>query len=351
MSTSGSTDGSILCSVCRSGFEGNAQTTTTPCDHKFHFACLLRWMQRSDTCPDCRQNLYETEEIVNDNPEPINIQGLTITGISRMPVLSASNITNGRLGASRSSRATQQSDTDENHIRGEIDLREEIMTGILHNACRMGNLSSMREILSENPQILYSYGEMGDYLIHSAVLSDNESVLNYLIQDHRFDVNILNDNGMSALHYASLASSLRMVTILVNRNTYVDPRNLSGKTPLMLACENDDEDICEFLLDRGSSLRTYDHDGNSPLHLAVINKSYGCVRMILTRDIDIEVTNFLNETPLHLGCKQGYHTICRFLLESGADTSTENIFGNSPLDEANKHENPRLTNLICRYAS
>lgn len=26
---------------------------TTKCDHHFHLACILEWMERSDTCPVC----------------------------------------------------------------------------------------------------------------------------------------------------------------------------------------------------------------------------------------------------------------------------------------------------------
>lgn len=31
----------------------------TPCGHSFHFACLLQWLQRSKTCPQCRNKCHE----------------------------------------------------------------------------------------------------------------------------------------------------------------------------------------------------------------------------------------------------------------------------------------------------
>lgn len=43
-------------------------STKTECEHSFHFQCLLRWSQRHNSCPMCRQEFIKTES--EDEEEP-----------------------------------------------------------------------------------------------------------------------------------------------------------------------------------------------------------------------------------------------------------------------------------------
>jgi hypothetical protein len=49
----------VVCSICMTPIEEDAQTMVTPCGHAFHSECLLRWMQEDMVCPFCRDVLPE----------------------------------------------------------------------------------------------------------------------------------------------------------------------------------------------------------------------------------------------------------------------------------------------------
>ena len=46
-----------VCPICLEEYETENPDFTTKCEHHYHFSCILEWMERSDTCPICDQEL------------------------------------------------------------------------------------------------------------------------------------------------------------------------------------------------------------------------------------------------------------------------------------------------------
>ncbi|KAK4268815.1 hypothetical protein QN277_022051 [Acacia crassicarpa] len=45
------------CPICLEEYEVENPKTLTKCEHHFHLSCILEWMERSDTCPICDQEM------------------------------------------------------------------------------------------------------------------------------------------------------------------------------------------------------------------------------------------------------------------------------------------------------
>ncbi|KAK7358595.1 hypothetical protein VNO77_00529 [Canavalia gladiata] len=45
------------CPICLEDYDAENPKLATKCDHHFHLACILEWMERSETCPVCDQDL------------------------------------------------------------------------------------------------------------------------------------------------------------------------------------------------------------------------------------------------------------------------------------------------------
>ncbi|MED6170900.1 hypothetical protein PIB30_035581 [Stylosanthes scabra] len=43
------------CPICLEEYDAENPKLTTKCHHYFHLACILEWMERSETCPVCDQ--------------------------------------------------------------------------------------------------------------------------------------------------------------------------------------------------------------------------------------------------------------------------------------------------------
>lgn len=389
------------CAICRSTLEGG-NLSTTPCGHSFHFGCLVTSMNTSNVCPICRSSLrppspaetvVETHGSISRRTHSSSSsrrggRGLGIvSAISSRPIhvdtsgnnsirVSAPSTVNNDAPGTRDRVSTpvntsdsghrrdrypiresrEDIDTEEVHVEldiedfaNDVEIRTEILSGLIHTSCRQGSLSAIRHLIAENPELLYSRGDMGDLLTHEAVLSESETMLMYIINEQSIDINLPNSVHMYPLHYAVMSGSLRMVTILVNRGAHVDCYNDSKMTPLMLSCETDESEITQFLLDRGASFRTQDGTGNYPLHIASKAKSYSCVTKLISAGSRVNVKNHVHDTPLHISCRLGFHSVSRLLLEEGADPETDNKFDYSPLDEASTNGNTRIRNLLSRY--
>ncbi|KAL7298325.1 hypothetical protein TKK_0008671 [Trichogramma kaykai] len=44
----------IQCAICQDVLEPSNDIFITPCGHVFHFPCLVQWLEKSQTCPQCR---------------------------------------------------------------------------------------------------------------------------------------------------------------------------------------------------------------------------------------------------------------------------------------------------------
>ncbi|KZV31535.1 hypothetical protein F511_07386 [Dorcoceras hygrometricum] len=44
-----------VCPTCLEEYDEENPKIITKCDHHFHLACILEWMERSNTCPFCDQ--------------------------------------------------------------------------------------------------------------------------------------------------------------------------------------------------------------------------------------------------------------------------------------------------------
>lgn len=46
-----------VCPTCLEDYDVENPRITTKCNHQFHLSCILEWMERSDTCPICNQEM------------------------------------------------------------------------------------------------------------------------------------------------------------------------------------------------------------------------------------------------------------------------------------------------------
>ncbi|KAL5749924.1 hypothetical protein ACOSP7_024527 [Xanthoceras sorbifolium] len=46
-----------VCPTCLEEYDDDNPKITTKCEHHFHLSCIFEWMERSDTCPVCDQEM------------------------------------------------------------------------------------------------------------------------------------------------------------------------------------------------------------------------------------------------------------------------------------------------------
>ncbi|OXU25598.1 hypothetical protein TSAR_006618, partial [Trichomalopsis sarcophagae] len=230
-----------------------------------------------------------------------------------------------------------------------------------------------------------------------AIRSNDQAILNLLIDQDKEILNMMDWRGITALHTAVSRESYELVDILISRGIDVD-RGLDGYTPLHAALKNkdtlmtekilaagDNNVLFEFaqgatalhlavwkksvtitrqILNRGADINARDNGGLTALHEAIIASDYDQVALLVTRGANLNAktnTNILklllsrksnvNErnhrgsNPLHLVVKLGTVEDLKLMTAAGRDVSILNYFGESVLYLAAANKDPE----VCRY--
>lgn len=48
------------CEICIEDYTEGDNLICLPCLHKFHENCILKWAEKSPTCPNCQRNIYKS---------------------------------------------------------------------------------------------------------------------------------------------------------------------------------------------------------------------------------------------------------------------------------------------------
>jgi len=53
------------CSICCDGMDGCCYAQLDCCDHRFHYACIIKWAERANCCPLCKAVMREIQDIAH----------------------------------------------------------------------------------------------------------------------------------------------------------------------------------------------------------------------------------------------------------------------------------------------
>merc|ERR1719297_14427 len=82
------------------------------------------------------------------------------------------------------------------------------------------------------------------------------------------DVNIADENGKTALHWAASVNNVEAVNILLKNNANRDAQDHKDETPLFLAAREGSFQAAKALLDHGANREIQDHMDRLPLTVA-----------------------------------------------------------------------------------
>lgn len=139
------------------------------------------------------------------------------------------------------------------------------------------------------------------------------------------DVNAVNENGSTALHFAADKGRAEVVRFLLDRGASVNVKAKSGSTPLLLAAQAGSLETVRLLLDHGAEINVETGAGQghfnwSPLSAAVNANTREVVDLLLSRGAD---PNLPNGAPLGLAANKRNREMIRLLLEHGASAGKE----------------------------
>ncbi|XP_059138762.1 ankyrin-3-like [Physella acuta] len=149
---------------------------------------------------------------------------------------------------------------------------------------------------------------------------DKKEVMRALLQAGA-DTNKRNNNGDSALHFATNGESIESAKVLLEFKADINLKNNTGQTPLFSLLPRSYMQMIEFMLENKANVNDADTQGDTPL---LCNNRSEVVRLLIKAGASVNCQNSEGYTPLMLVAKQQDIKTIKVLCEAGAEVNLVN---------------------------
>ena len=231
---------------------------------------------------------------------------------------------------------------------------------VLHIAVRKGHMDLSRCIISTTKCDLNLQNTEGDTVLHIAVRKGHMDVCSLIISTTKCDLELHNTEADTVLHIAVRQENHPLVKSLV-KSCKPNIQGYSKKTPLHIAAEKGNLDICRLLLGATQcDLNLQCEGGFTPLHIAAYHSKIEVVDAIITSPsvqsaaINPNIKDDDGNTPLHIAARApSGHNLCKamclaMLKLDQCDPNMQNCKGNTPLHIATRHNHIDAVVILSR---
>eukprot|EP00126_Sphaerothecum_destruens_P006691 Sdes_comp19485_c0_seq1m10972 len=235
---------------------------------------------------------------------------------------------------------------------------------------KKGEVERFQEVLSANRHLLDSKNRKGQTVLFCAVENDEvemveklielgsdinrqdaskstplivsvcnaaQDVVDIFMKQKKLQVDIKDEEDMTALHWAVKLSNEALVENLVkHKRARIDIPNKSGVYPLHSACAEGLVSVLALFLDQHpKSWSVKDSFGNSALYYCLMKNQFECFQYLLEKTDAKALLNELNHEGmalLHLACQEEKDMFVKELIQYGSDINLPSAKGHSCLD-------------------
>lgn len=197
------------------------------------------------------------------------------------------------------------------------------------------------------PEAQMSIGEQATQLAAGGALEPLRALMHEHGEEHV--VHARDDDGSTALHWASYRGHLDVVKMLVDAGAGVDVQNnKEGHTPIIWATINGHLRVVHFLVEHaGASITLADNRGHNCLHHAAQNNQVISSHYLISKcGLDVDCRDSLMHTPLMWAAYQNHEESTRYFLGAGADVNATDSSQSSSLHWCALKGNLRCLNAI-----
>ena len=152
------------------------------------------------------------------------------------------------------------------------------------------------------------------------------------------EINAADENGDTALHFATANNMIKMVKLLIKRGANVNVGDTDLQSPLHLSAKMGHKEITQILIRNGANVNAENSGGGNPLHIALVAGENGksheeIIEMLIWNGNDINhiVAGF---TALHFCILMNYKhkAYAKILIQYGASLKIKTTDGCTPFE-------------------
>ncbi|KAI3379875.1 hypothetical protein SNEBB_002091 [Seison nebaliae] len=185
---------------------------------------------------------------------------------------------------------------------------------------------------------------LSDKLLHAAEHADYDSVQKLIKSGAAFKRDKL---GRTALHHcATNAKGSKIAELLLRSRCPANLLDENGLGAIHYAVHSGHYDVVQALADGGVNVQLPDKAGNTPLHAAAWNGYSKSVKILLEHNCNPNIQNKDGFTALHMASQRGHNECTRLLLLAGCDPELRNMFGDTALHTTARYRHAGVTKIL-----
>lgn len=194
----------------------------------------------------------------------------------------------------------------------------------------------------------FSVATAGSYEdFFGAIIRDDPATVGRLVQ-RGFDPNSRDPKGQTALFVALRAESMKAAdALLANAAPDLNLLNDNGESALMMAALKGQIEWVRKLVERGAQVNK---PGWTPLHYAATGPNPAVVQLLLEKGANVDADSPNRTTPLMMAARYGNEAGVDVLLARGADPRRTNDLGLSAADFARDAQRNALSARLAKLA-
>ena len=152
--------------------------------------------------------------------------------------------------------------------------------------------------------------------LHIAASQGHLNLCKELIGKYRFDVNMADNLGWTALHCAAQSGIYELVTYFADMGTDINLKTNDGKNCLHIAAVAGHLDLCKMLIEKHKfDVNMADNLGSTALHFSVQSGSYELFRYFAYIEADIHLKTKDTMNCLHIAASKGHLNLCKEFID------------------------------------
>ena len=185
----------------------------------------------------------------------------------------------------------------------------------LHYSARSGNYELFK-FLNDTSISKHPITNAGCNCLHIAADGGHMSLCKVLIAKHKFEVQMIDFQGWTALHYSAKNGSYELFQLFSTMIDNIYLKNFSGCNCLHIAAEYGHMNLCQKLLENYDfDINLTDNDGWTPLHFSIKNGSHELFQYFLVHGSNIYLKTRDGSNCLHIAASHGHSNLCKKLVE------------------------------------